>query len=308
MVDPHSSYAAHLEALRKTHDVYPWIEPLEVVFDTSLAANSLRTSQVTRNFAMLVADLVGVGHQKDPNAATEAIKFFRVAHIFGPRPNPVPDRIREALALGSGHTRWQRFRPAGLYIPADVPQQIDATNEAAVSAGAGSKSIFYSAFRGYRFFDKGSLQPVQYSYAELAARGYQAVPFRVPIEISVAAAGGEAKTADYTFPFDYAVDAILTLWQRDDTDPNGKWGAEQPNVRMKIEPLGGSGQPFFGDWVSSPLVGWRTLESAWTFPVPITVAKSQIWRFSAGVKTAGNAPYVTDTLTIMLFGNKLLRR
>src|SRR5690349_14833665 len=158
---------------RKVGDPMPWIEPLERAFLPSDPVGTVRDATYTANqFTLLAKELVGVGaehHETDMPQAFGSNFAFDVMHEFGAAPTSVPEFIRDRMLFGTGYSDWNAY-PEGLILPQGIQQLLKfrAQRNPQLIEGFNIQIWAFAAWRGYRVWPLGTVQPVQKTYDELA--------------------------------------------------------------------------------------------------------------------------------------------
>jgi len=292
---------------RKIGDPVPWLEPLERAFLASDPAGTVRDATYTANqFTLLAKELVGVGSEHHETLMPQGFGAnfaFDVMHEFGAAPTSVPEFIRDRMLFGTGYSDWNAY-PEGLILPQGIQQLLKfrAHDSPAFIEGLNVQVWAFAAWRGYRIWPLGTVQPVQKTYDELARERYRLEPYPRNVTIPVNTDGTDTN-AQLSFTEDYVIDGLSIHYPAADGLEQAHWGIDAPFIQFKIEP---NATPIMDKYVSLPLVGYNLRRTSWQFDIPLTVNVNTVWNFK--VKTRFPAPLWADTLgpiDVVIYGSKL---
>lgn len=266
-----AKFLERLVELRKQYDLYPWAEVMFATVPAATAEGAVPTPalgmQLTEDF--LVSEFTGKGFGNGAHNANVSFDVL-IRKRIGPNPVGQAKRSFNARAIfGTESGGWHRLG-AGMLLLAGTEVLFDVTTKNAIS-GAGVTGRFWIIARGYKLRPKGSVTPPQRTIEELSGQ-YILDPYTEGARIAVPnslTAGGYVK---HKFLESFAITHISL-------HPTPLGGGVGYLDQVKISPE----IKMMSDFANVlPLAGdSSTLDTAWDFPLPITVKAGSEWELEA---------------------------
>lgn len=311
-------YRDRLMRLRKSNDVWPWIEVKRKQWAPSFTGDPTQQDTIILKEPkdLFVSELVhfnfasALSGTNQWNAASIPweVQLQRGTQAVQDYSTP----LLAFQALGEWNDEIKRFR-TGMRVPPQQERRVFArtapsTINPATSGANGFDHSLSLGWRGYQLFQKGSNPYPQRTYAEYADNGYVAEPFVAAVNIYPRSLSkDEALPAEYICTDDFAVDYITIAFNS--ISAAGSYSALL-DALIKIEP---PGRPIMQDFCPAPMLGIALARSAWLWDQPLFAPKNERWVFRMksllGINYAGLVHVIDPNarITIALHGHKLIK-
>lgn len=267
------TFREKLEDLRKSFDLYPWVEFVEKDVAAGAAAGQVVKPTIQKPYAMLVDDITAEGNQHWNDGADHfaSVDFdVKWSVQVGDSPND-DDRLVQpfdvSTAIGTAADGWHHAGN-GLFLEKNQRMDFEVTTGDAIGAG-GLGGRFGFALRAMRLYPAGSIQPVQKTLPELRKDGAKLERYGMGTRLDLGVSTAEV-TSEFIFDRNFVATRMLVRWMAPADAPAGF-------VKIRID----ADRSFMGDYASSFLVTTEKPLSSWQPPIPFTIPKNTRWVFRA---------------------------
>jgi hypothetical protein len=288
-----SKFAARLAELKKTFDVFPWLEVLKLgpAPDSGIATGgySFLGANWKRPYSMLLREFRVLPFSIDDQvAALATVTVYDLPvdflYEFGSAKQSSQPALVHAI-VGSSEKGWHGFGD-GLYIAKDRAISFDITTRGPVN----NKGYVYLVGAGYRLYPKGTISPVQHTVEEYVHQGFRLTPFSYVKRIDIAATE-TVYPATMTFPEHFLLEGVRTSvrgFGDDDVQTPGLPAHIAANIEIKID----ADRTMMTDPANRFVVAGHHKQNDWEFEEPITINGGTDWVLSVQIpRVAGVGQY-----------------
>ncbi|WP_338866298.1 hypothetical protein [Myxococcus stipitatus] len=311
-------YAERVQRLRKSADLYPWLEvhqhqwaPSADSSNDPMQSKSI-VHQVDRD--LLVSEVMHansfVGMQQPANGYSSffsSLVPWEVQLAVGTQNEGLNAAPVLADQYFGTRDELKRFRNGHRIPKSDLRTFVARTHPAggSVQYSAAYDHSLYLALRGYQVYAKGSNPVPQFTYAEYAERGYVAAPFAPTILVNVLPSTEEF-SAQYTFPADFCCDYMTV-------STNAGPSAQDFSLANLLVRIESPDRQMMRDFACLPTALGALQRTAWRFEQPLSFRRDATLRMVFKQRQPWNwgrayALYLYREalrLTVVLHGHKL---
>jgi hypothetical protein len=315
------NYRDQVARLRRSHDLYPYIEVYEKQWTLGTTITQTRTIQHKQPRNLLVSELVHLnqflgrspglfGSDTYPRVAWQAqLTTGTQGALLASAPT-----LAEQI-FGSVQDELKRF-PTGMRLPPQSVLNIIATtdpcDDTASQYSVGADHRLSLGLRGYQLLPKGSTATPQYTYTEYAERGYRMEPFQAVAHVAIKDASTEQAEAEFTVPEEFESFACDFLTLSFNGNQDAVMYEQTGNFLVKVET---PDRPIMQDFCPAPLVGFAKERTAWRFPQPLSLRPGSQVKFKVRQRlpftwVAGGQLLVIEPyprLSLVMHGHKLVK-
>lgn len=284
-------YIDGLRELRKSYDLYPWVELLEATVPASSAVGYKNTLSLQQSYAQVIGDTTQVSMDVSGAGVLSVATEMQVRRQSA---DESLRALRSSGVIGEYNKIWLNFL-AGRKVAPNELLNFDVSTLAATGVVADGRN--YIVGRGYRLWPKGTQGVEQLTFREMKQRGMKLDHFTQGVRLTLPNSVAEVSSV-FKFTDDYVIRGITI------TDGTDSLISTTGSQLLRID----ADRPIFSGDASK--FGLRYLvtgadgRTAWWFPIPITVAKNTEWTFRMKHFVV---PGATIDVDIVLHGGRLTR-